>query len=299
MTTIFPSEAPPQLLRFAERVEGVLDAYLPPPEREPRRLHQAMRYAVLGGGKRIRPALVYACGSALGAPLAALDPAAAAIELIHAYSLIHDDLPAMDDDDWRRGRPSCHRAFDEATAILAGDALQALAFAILASAPLPAETRAGMCALLAEAAGTSGMAGGQALDLEAVGHELSAAEVERMHMLKTGALIAASLRLGALVAGAPAELDQRLDRFGRRLGLAFQIRDDLLDEEGDPERAGKRLRKDRAAGKRSFTAVLGPEEARRRLRAEAADLKEALAGMPDSLAAALSPLLAYAIGRDR
>jgi geranylgeranyl pyrophosphate synthase len=299
LTTIFLSEVPAELARWADRSEGVLTACLPPAELEPRRLHLAMRYAVLGGGKRIRPALVYACGSALGAPLEALDPPAAAIELVHAYSLVHDDLPAMDDDDFRRGRPTCHRAFDEATAILAGDALQALAFGVLAGAALPARTRAAMCEALARAAGTAGMAGGQALDLAATATELDAEGVERMHRLKTGALIAAALHLGALAADAEAALIERLERFGHRLGLAFQIRDDLLDEEGDPDRAGKRLGKDRAAGKRTFPAVLGREGARMRLREEGFALDEELAAMPAPLATALRPLVAYALGRDR
>lgn len=297
-STISPNP-PRDLARWAERVEAVLEACLPSAEAEPQRLHRAMRYAVLGDGKRIRPALVYACGSALGAPLEALDPPAAAIELIHAYSLVHDDLPAMDDDDWRRGRPSCHRAFDEATAILAGDALQALAFEVLCAAPLPAEVRVASCRALAEAAGTAGMAGGQALDLEPPQRRFDVKDVELMHMLKTGALIAAALRLGAIVAGAGDELDHRLERFGRRLGLAFQIRDDLLDQEGDPQRAGRRWGTDTAAGNRNFPSVLGREQTKIRLVEEAARLDQELSGMPPALTAALRPLVAFAIGRER
>ncbi|MDW8373968.1 MAG: polyprenyl synthetase family protein, partial [Planctomycetota bacterium] len=206
----------------------------------------------------------------------------------------------MDDDDLRRGRPSCHRAFDEATAILAGDALQALAFATLASAPLPAARALAMCRVLAEAAGTAGMAGGQALDLAASARaDLGLAALERLHRLKTGALIRAALALGALAAGTAPERLPALAAFGEALGLAFQIRDDLLDEEGDPRRTGKSLGKDRAAGKLTFLTLLGPEGARARLEAELGRMEEALAALPAPLATALRPLARYAAARDR
>ena len=200
-----------------------------------------MRYSALGGGKRVRPVLVYATANALGIAEANVDGVACAVELIHAYSLVHDDLPAMDDDDLRRGRPTCHKAFDEATAILVGDALQVLAFETLASGPgLPADAaiRLELVRLLAVASGTGGMAGGQALDLAAVGRQLSLAEVEEMHARKTGALIHASVMMAAACAERRSEaVVQALDEFARAIGLAFQIQDDLLDIEGDADAA--------------------------------------------------------------
>lgn len=227
-----------------------------------------MRYAVLGGGKRLRPLLVYAAGIALGANLDALDAAACAVEFIHAYSLVHDDLPAMDDDALRRGRPTCHIVFGEAMAILAGDALQALAFEILADATDidDAETRLRMLQVLGRACGAEGMAGGQAFDLAAVGHRLGLAELERMHDYKTGALIRASVMLGALASGCrdSATLDA-LDRFGRAVGLAFQVRDDILDVEGDAAVIGKTQGKDAAADKPTFVSIIGMDASRQRL----------------------------------
>jgi farnesyl diphosphate synthase len=262
-----------RLREYQARVERALEARLPPPDASPARLHQAMRYSALGGGKRVRPALVYATGEMLGVPVASLDAAAAAVEMIHVYSLIHDDLPAMDDDDLRRGRPTCHRQFDEATAILAGDALQVLAFESLAADPIVAERRIAMIALLAEASGTRGMAGGQAIDLAAVGRRLTAAEVEEMHRRKTGALIEASVRLGALARpDLPAADYDRLGRFGSGLGLAFQIVDDILDIEGDPTLLGKTVGADLAHNKPTYPAVVGLDQARataRRLHDEA------------------------------
>jgi farnesyl diphosphate synthase len=228
-----------------------------------------MRYAVLGGGKRLRPVLVYATGTALGAQLETLDAAAAAVEIIHAYSLVHDDLPAMDDDSLRRGQPTCHVAFGEAMAILAGDALQALAFEVLASDPAlkaNASTHVEMLQVLAAACGSHGMAGGQALDLSAVGQRLTPDELERMHVHKTGALIRASVRLGALAAGCRDKaLFAALDHYGHCIGLAFQIRDDIIDVEGDSATLGKTAGKDAANAKPTYPAILGMQASRAKL----------------------------------
>ena len=243
---------------WADRVERTLDAALPREDEAPQRLHAAMRYAVLGGGKRMRPLLVYATGTALGASEESLDEAAAAVELIHAYSLVHDDLPAMDDDTLRRGKPTVHIAYDEATAILAGDALQALAFERLAQAPCNAEARVAMLHELAVASGArGGMAGGQALDLAAVGTTMHAQELRAMHAAKTGALIRASVRLGAIAAGADAATREALDDYADALGLAFQVRDDILDVEGDTAVIGKTAGKDAANDKPTYPAILG------------------------------------------
>jgi geranylgeranyl pyrophosphate synthase len=250
------------------RIEGVLDRALALPEPGTPRLREAMRYSTLGAGKRLRPTLVYLTGESLGAPLEQLDAPAAAVELIHVYSLVHDDLPAMDDDDLRRGRPTCHRAFDEATAILVGDALQALAFAVLADEPMPdtpAPVRLEMIRVLARATGTAGMAGGQAVDLAAVGQTLSVAAIEEMHRRKTGALIECSVVLGALAAGvtAGAELEG-LRRFGAEVGLAFQIQDDILDVEGDPSLLGKATGADAAHLKPTYPSTAGLSASRAR-----------------------------------
>jgi farnesyl diphosphate synthase len=255
------TELSSNLTALSARADDVLGRVLPPEDQPPVELHRAMRYAVLGGGKRLRPLLVYATGNAFGAPLDRLDATAAAVEIIHAYSLVHDDLPAMDDDDLRRGRPTCHVAFGEAMAILAGDALQALAFEVLAhdaALDVDANTRVGMLRALATACGSHGMAGGQAFDLAAVGQRLDAAELERMHAYKTGALIRASVRLGALAASVrdAATLDA-LERYGHAVGLAFQIRDDLLDIEAGTETLGKTAGKDAAAAKPTYPAILG------------------------------------------
>jgi farnesyl diphosphate synthase len=250
------------------RVEQALERRLPDADLHPVRLHQAMRYAVLGGGKRIRPILVYATGTALGLGLETLDGPACALELIHAYSLIHDDLPAMDDDDLRRGRPTCHRAFDEATAILAGDALQALAFHLLSedsALNAPPATRLRMMSTLAQAAGPRGMVGGQAIDLDAVGRRLTLAELEDMHLHKTGALIRAAVRLAALCSPAADEgILECLDRYARCVGLAFQIRDDILDVEGETATLGKQRGADLARNKPTYPSLLGLDEAKQR-----------------------------------
>ncbi len=250
--------------RCQRRVETALDELLPPTSVQPSRLHEAMRYSVLGGGKRIRPLLTYATGAALDLDPALLDRPACAIELIHAYSLIHDDLPAMDDDDLRRGRPTCHRAFDEATAILAGDALQALAFQSLAEAPgLEATNRVAMLGHLARASGSRGMVGGQALDLAAEGRALDVAMLEHIHIHKTGALIRASVQMGILAHGAldPDHRD-RLDHYAKCIGLAFQIQDDVLDVEGETSKIGKTAGRDQALEKATYPALVGLTEAK-------------------------------------
>ena len=247
-----------RLTDYRKRVHAMLDRVLPRATESPQRLHEAMRYAVLNGGKRVRAVLVIATGETLRADAARLEPAACAVEFIHAYSLVHDDLPSMDDDDLRRGVPTCHRAFGEATALLAGDALQSLAFETLAHAPAPDTGE--LVRTLARASSSRGMAGGQAIDLEAVGRVLTLDQLERMHLLKTGALIRASVRLGALCAGArdPDILD-RLDEYARCIGLAFQIRDDVLDVEGETEMLGKKQGADTALDKPTYPAVLGLE----------------------------------------
>ncbi len=248
-----------------------MDAALPTAAAIPQRLHAAQRYSVLGGGKRLRPVLVYCTGEALGLDADTLDAPAAAVELIHAYSLVHDDLPAMDDDDLRRGQPTTHRAFDEATAILAGDALQVAAFSLLARETNPNITpsaRLQMVRILADASGTAGMAGGQALDLAAVGRSLSLEELEAMHRLKTGALIRASVLLAA--AAAPqlgAEAYQALDAYAQDIGLAFQIQDDILDVEGNTRDLGKNVGADAAKSKPTYASLLGLQGAKERAQA--------------------------------
>ena len=265
------------------RIEGVLEHALALPDSGTERLREAMRYSVLGAGKRLRPTLVYLSGESLGAPPSALDTPAAAVELIHVYSLVHDDLPAMDDDDLRRGRPTCHRAYDEATAILVGDALQALAFAVLAHGPMTgvgAAARLEMVRLLARATGTGGMAGGQAVDLAAVGQTLTVTAIEDMHRRKTGALIECSVLLGALTAGVAEGPElAALRRFGAEVGLAFQIQDDILDVAGDPLLLGKSTGADAAHAKPTYPSTVGLAAAR----ARAAELR-------DAAIAALRPL---------
>jgi farnesyl diphosphate synthase len=249
------------LTTYGARADAALARVLPAENQPPNDLHRAMRYAVLGGGKRLRPVLVYATGTALGTSLERLDATAAAVEIVHAYSLVHDDLPAMDDDDLRRGRPTCHVVFGEALAILAGDALQALAFEVLAHDPALRSEQGNhveMLRTLAAACGSHGMAGGQAFDLGAVGQRLTADELERMHVYKTGALIRASVRLGALAAGCRDDtVLAALDRYGHCIGLAFQIRDDIIDVEGDSAVTGKTVGKDAANAKPTYPAILG------------------------------------------
>ena len=279
---------PDYLEHCQQRVNAALQRLLPlgdsefaehPTAPASARLFDAMRYSLLNGGKRVRPALVYAAADALGGGSPeALDRAACAIECIHAYSLVHDDLPAMDDDDLRRGQPTCHRAFDEASAILAGDALQAAAFELLADAPLPAERSLALVKCLAAASGPRGMVGGQAIDLGAVSRQLDLPALESMHRLKTGALIRASVEMGARVAGADAVRLAAMDRFAAAIGLAFQVQDDILDVEGDTSTLGKQAGADAAREKPTYPALMGLEPAR-----ALADrlVQEALAALAD------------------
>lgn len=257
------------LTAYQKRVESALEQWLPAESVHPQQLHKGMRYATLNGGKRIRPVLVYATGHALDATIDRLDGPACAVELIHAYSLVHDDLPAMDDDDLRRGVPTCHKAFDEATAILVGDALQTLAFQVLCDDQQIIDyeeknTRIKMVSTLAQASGAAGMVGGQAIDLAAVGNHLTQAELEMMHMCKTGALIQASVLLGAYAAGeSNPDTLQKLKEYARCVGLAFQVRDDILDIEGDAETIGKPQGSDIAKNKPTYPALLGMDGAKK------------------------------------
>ena len=246
------------------RVETALARHLPGPDSIPARLHDAMRYATLGGGKRVRPLLAFAAGELTGATPNTLDTVACAVEMIHAYSLVHDDLPCMDDDVLRRGRPTCHVEFDEPTALLVGDSLQTLAFELLASQPLGEPGRQlEMITLLAHASGSRGMAGGQAIDLGSVGQALNQPELELMHAMKTGALIRASVLLGALAGNAlSAEERQNLDRFAKRAGLLFQVVDDILDCTASTATLGKTAGKDEAAEKPTYVSLLGLDAAR-------------------------------------
>ena len=253
---------------YQDRIERALDGWLPTADTPPVRLHEAMRYSVLGGGKRVRPLLVYATGETLGVDPALLDAPAVAIELMHAFSLVHDDLPAMDDDDLRRGRPTTHRAFDEATAILAADALQPLAFQVLATAgPLldHPQSQVALARILAEACGSEGMTGGQAIDLAAEGKRMEAAELEHMYRLKTGRLLRACILSAASCPPLPDNPGmQALERFADCVGLAFQIRDDIIDIEGATEVIGKQQGADIARGKATYPALFGMDAARAR-----------------------------------
>lgn len=283
------------------RFENILPGYLPEPPRTPPLLLQAMHYCAVAGGKRIRPLFVYAAGRALNLDEDRLDAIAVAIELIHTYSLIHDDLPSMDDDDLRRGQPSCHRKFDEATAILAGDALQALAFEILANDPvLSAHPRQQIAIILglARACGANGMAGGQVLDLASLGKQISQAELEEVHAFKTGALIQVCNVAPALLACASTEQINAFSSFGQLTGLSFQVFDDLLDVTGSSELTGKPSRADAARSKPAFPAIIGVEKSLQRahdLRDQAMMELKHLPGETDTL----EWLAAYAVDRDR
>lgn len=273
------------MTQIQERTEAALEAILPPSGQAPARLHEAMRYAVLGGGKRIRPMLCHAAGECCGAAIEALDAAACAVELIHAYSLVHDDLPCMDDDVLRRGKPTCHVEFDEATALLVGDALQSLAFQCLSAPGLLADgaRQLALVQLLATAAGSRGMAGGQALDLLATGQVPTLEELEFMHVHKTGALIRAAVLLGAQCGTGDPAILAALGRYANRVGLLFQVVDDLLDVEASTATLGKTAGKDAAAHKATYVTLLGPARAR-----------ELASELLNEAQAALSPLGATA-----
>src|SRR5690606_29653737 len=290
----------PLLDAWRTRTDAALAAALALPAGAEPRLVAGMRHAVLLGGKRMRPLLVHASGHACGADPDALDAPATAVELVHAYSLVHDDLPAMDDDDLRRGQSTVHVAFDEATAILVGDALQSLAFQALAEAPLADGRRVAMLRELAVAAGAAGMCGGQALDLAATGTGGASGldALERLHALKTGALIRAAVRLGAIAAGAGGDEFARLDRFADALGLAFQVRDDLLDVEGDSATLGKTPGKDAEQDKATFPALIGVEASHERLHTLSHAMEQALADFDDG-AEPLRALARLVVERDR
>lgn len=283
---------------ICEQVDRALDKYTQFSADCPDNLCEAMRYCLLAPGKRLRPRLVLLAAELCGATAVDALPAACAVEMIHAYSLIHDDLPAMDDDDLRRGQPTCHKKFDEATAILAGDALQALAFQVLAQEIRPAETAARCCAELAQAVGAESLVGGQAADLAgehiAGGDEVS---LRSIHRRKTGALITVSLRLGASVAGAGGEQMDALTTYGNCLGLAFQITDDLLDATGEQASMGKRVGKDSRRGKRTYPTLLGVEESRQLVRRQTEEAEEAIELFCDR-AAPLIELARFVVERD-
>ncbi|HZT02354.1 MAG TPA: farnesyl diphosphate synthase [Steroidobacteraceae bacterium] len=294
-----PDSFATQLEAWRERMEGALAARLPRTDQTPERLHAAMRYSVLGGGKRVRPILLLATAHALGLAEEQVEAAACALELVHVYSLVHDDLPSMDDDDLRRGRPTCHKAYDEATALLVGDALQSLAFELLAHDPaLPPDPviRVRLVALLARAVGSLGMAGGQAIDLEAEGRKLGIGQVEEMHSMKTGALIRASVMMGAAcVPALEPGLEQALAGFAAPIGLAFQIQDDLLDVLSDTATLGKAAGADRERGKPTYPAILGvgpSQEQVRRLHGEAMESLAPFGSRADALRGVTDWLLA-------
>ena len=285
----------------ATRVETALSDLLPASRIAPTRLHDAMRYSTLGGGKRVRAMLVFGAGELTGANVERLAIAASAVAMIHAYSLIHDDLPCMDDDVLRRGKPTCHVEFDEATALLAGDALQSFAFQLMSEYTLAddAQTQLKMIQLFAAAGGSRGMAGGQAIDLDAVGKTITLPELEFMHILKTGALIRASALLGAHC-GKPLpqpELD-RLDRYAKCVGLAFQVVDDILDEEGDAATLGKTAGKDKANAKPTYTSLMGLPEAKRFAEELLSDALDAISAF-DSQAARLREIADFIVHRER
>ncbi len=281
------------------RTETALAAVLPDAALAPQRLHDAMRYAVLGGGKRVRPLLAHAAGELAGAAPERLDRVACAVELIHAYSLVHDDMPCMDDDVLRRGKPTVHVEYDEATALLVGDALQTLAFQVLTDTPLADDPVAqlAMIGLLAQASGSRGMAGGQAIDLAAVGRQLSRAELEFMHIHKTGALIRAAVLLGARTGNSLADADlQRLDHYAKVVGLLFQVVDDILDAEADTATLGKTAGKDADHDKPTYVSLLGLADARRLAADMLADARDALAPF-GARAARLGALADYIVHR--
>ncbi|HEY1605665.1 MAG TPA: farnesyl diphosphate synthase [Allosphingosinicella sp.] len=289
----------PALAYAAEATERTMDRLIPKGDAGEARVFEAMRYSSLGGGKRLRAFFVLASATLFKVSATAALRVASAIEFVHAYSLIHDDLPAMDDDDLRRGKPALHRAYDEATAILAGDSLHALAFEILADQATHEDpfVRAELVAALAAAAGPSGMAGGQMMDLAAAGAALDLAAVTRLQQLKTGALIGFCLEAGAIMGRVPPEGRTKLRGYARDVGLAFQIADDLLDEEGEEAKTGKKVGKDRARGKETFVSLLGRDRARRQaemLVQQAADYLQSYGAEADLLRA----IARFAVERD-
>ncbi len=287
--------------QYRERADSALDLWLPSDNAHPAHLHQAMRYSTFNGGKRVRPLLVYLTGEVLDIPTEQLDGPASAIELIHSYSLVHDDLPAMDDDDLRRGKPTCHKAYDEATAILVGDGLQTLAFYILAQDDKmvnDANARLRMCALLAQASGSQGMVGGQAIDLASVGEKLSLAELQDMHIHKTGALIRASVMLAAYSQPSlDTELVNKLDHYAKCIGLNFQIKDDILDIEGNTETLGKPQGSDIEANKPTYPAIVGMKEAKQMMMDLHQNALDSLAPFGEK-AAPLRALAEYIVTRE-
>jgi geranylgeranyl pyrophosphate synthase len=285
---------------YVSRIERCLDTALAAADQAPERLHSAMRYAALSGGKRIRPLLVYGTGECLDVAPERCDVPATAIEFIHAFSLVHDDLPAMDDDDLRRGQPTVHRAFDEATAILAADALQPLAFQVIAESDLLEDSEArALIALISGACGSLGMTGGQAIDLQSEGRDLSTDELARMHSLKTGALISASVTSACYLApGLTEENYKEMHRFSRDIGLAFQIRDDILDVEGETEVIGKPSGSDAGLRKATWPALFGLDESKRRCDELLESAIDALTPFGDR-ADPLRQLAALIVGRQR
>lgn len=300
-----PIDFPSWLASRVQQVESRLEEVLPGADVVPGRLHEAMRYAVLGGGKRVRAALVYAAGeaslqsaTAAAAQQIALDHAAAAVELVHAYSLVHDDLPCMDDDTLRRGRPTVHIQFDEATAMLAGDALQPLAFESLGAMPIAPALVVQAIQLLAGAIGSQGMVGGQAIDCDSVGRMLEPAQLRQMHRMKTGALLEASVLLGGIVAGAGSSTREGLRKYAAAIGLAFQVADDILDVTADTATLGKTAGKDALENKPTYVSVLGLEGSRQLLQALRDDARAALLPLGPT-AASLASLADFIVGRDR
>ena len=283
--------------RLLEPIDAALSRYADFPADCPEQLREAIRYSLLAPGKRLRPLLALLAAEACGEDALAAMPAACAVEMIHAYSLVHDDLPAMDDDDLRRGRPTCHKRFGEAMAILTGDALLALAFETLA-ADLPPEAAGPCCRELAHAAGATALVGGQADDLQPPLADADIAALESIHRRKTGALFLASLRTGAMAVGADKQQLQSLTAYGQNLGLAFQVVDDLLDVGGDEQQLGKRTGKDDGRGKLTYPGLLGIEESRRRAKSLTAAAREALAPFGDR-AAALGDLARFVLERNR
>jgi farnesyl diphosphate synthase len=282
---------------WRQRCETALNRFLPSEQQAPERLHTAIRYACMGGGKRLRAQLVYASGAMFDATLDALDYGASAIEMIHAYSLVHDDLPAMDNDDLRRGKPTVHKAFDEATAILVGDALQSLAFDTIARTPIDEREVIRLCTTLAQASGSLGMCGGQQLDMDATGKTLDIVSLQQLHSMKTGALIRAAIRIGAITGGTNEDTLSKLDAFAIYLGIAFQIRDDILDSQGDTETLGKTAGKDAAQEKSTYVTLLGLQGAQKRLDELNTQMQNALMSF-GTRADALRAIADFAVSRD-